>query len=146
MDVPEFRALIEDLVINHEEINDATFWDRTTDWFLEVLASRAGARRPDPMPSVVRPSSSVLEGAAEAYESVPGYDRHRSNPEVHYRLYRGRDGKATVICVQDFDYMDYDSTRFLSPIAWDSESEAMGALVGFNAGMASVAGWPKLYS
>lgn len=54
-------------------------------------------------------------------------DPHRSNSRVHYRLYQGRGG-PTVICVQDFDYLDYDGTKFLSPEAWDDEVDADAAL------------------
>lgn len=56
-------------------------------------------------------------------------DAHASNDEVHYRLYVGRDGKPTTICVQWFDYFDYDARRILSPDAWDTEAEADRALV-----------------
>lgn len=55
-------------------------------------------------------------------------DLHRFNPDVHYRLYDGRSG-PTVICVQDFDYLDYDGTKFLSSQAWDNELEAEWALI-----------------
>jgi hypothetical protein len=63
-------------------------------------------------------------------------DLHRFNPDVHYRIYLGRDGKATVICVQDFDYPDYDEARFLSPDAWDDEADAdvaLGHLIAYAA-------------
>lgn len=55
-------------------------------------------------------------------------DPHRMNPDPHYRLYLGRDGHPVVICVQDFDYPDYDDSRFLSPDAWASKAEAESAL------------------
>lgn len=55
-------------------------------------------------------------------------DPHRYRSEVHYRLYEGRSG-PTVICVQDFDYLDYDATKFLSSEAWDNELEAEYALI-----------------
>lgn len=55
-------------------------------------------------------------------------DPHRRNPEPHYRLYRDRDGLPVVICVQDFDYPDYDAARFLSPEAWSTEVQANAAL------------------
>lgn len=61
-----------------------------------------------------------------------GYDRdsetHMSNPDVHHRLYLGRDGKPTIICVQDFDYPDYDQGRLLSNKAWTDEADANEAM------------------
>ncbi len=56
-------------------------------------------------------------------------DRHYRNGAVHYRLYVGRDGKPTTICVQDFDYHDYDARLIVSPEAWKTEAEAEQALV-----------------
>lgn len=55
-------------------------------------------------------------------------DPHRFNPDPHYRLYLGRNGRPVVICVQDFDYYDYDASRFLSPDAWDNQADADAAL------------------
>lgn len=55
-------------------------------------------------------------------------DPHRLNPNVHYRLYNHVTLGPTVICVQDFDYLDYDGTKFLSPEAWDDEEKAEEAL------------------
>lgn len=51
-------------------------------------------------------------------------DPHRGRKDVHYRLYLGKDGKPCVICVQWFDYFDYDEARFLSGDAWTDEAEA----------------------
>lgn len=57
-------------------------------------------------------------------------DEHHYNPAVHYRLYLSpHSGAPTVICVQDFDYYDYDARRIISPEAWDSEGEAEDALL-----------------
>lgn len=70
----------------------------------------------------------------------PDSERHRYNPEVHYRLYLGRDGKPSVICVQDFDYPDYDQARFLSNRAYTSEDEAQQALRLLRADAATVLG------
>jgi len=57
-------------------------------------------------------------------------DEHHFNPDVHYRLYVGhRDNTPTVICVQDFDYFDYDARRILSSQAWQTEAEAEAALM-----------------
>lgn len=55
-------------------------------------------------------------------------DPHRHRDDVHYRLYLPRDGAPTVICVQWFDYFDYDEAGFLSPEAWDDETDAEQAL------------------
>lgn len=55
-------------------------------------------------------------------------DPHRHNRRVHYRLYMGRDDRPAVICVQDFDYVDYDARLILSPGAWDVEADAEQAL------------------
>ena len=57
----------------------------------------------------------------------PESDRHRYQPEVHYRLYQGREG-PTVICVQDFDYPDYDTNLFLSNRSFTTEDDARAAL------------------
>ena len=43
---------------------------------------------------------------------------------MHYRHYLGRDDRPTVICVQDFNYLDYDPSRFLDKRAFASEEEA----------------------
>lgn len=57
-------------------------------------------------------------------------DRYRGDDEVHFRLYLSRsDNKPTVICVQDFDYLEYDARRILSTDAWREESDAEDALI-----------------
>lgn len=56
------------------------------------------------------------------------FDPHSLNPAVHYRLYLHKEKGPVVICVQNFDYPDYDETRILSPEAWDDEAEAEEAL------------------
>lgn len=58
-------------------------------------------------------------------------DPHRLNPDVHWRLYLDKDGKAVIICVQSWDYPDYDAGRFLSSEAYTSEEDARLALVAF---------------
>lgn len=58
----------------------------------------------------------------------PDSERHRYNGDVHYRLYFGRDGEPCVICVQDFDYVDYNENRLLSNTAFDTEQAAEDAL------------------
>lgn len=55
-------------------------------------------------------------------------DPHRDNPNVHFRLYSDRNGRPTVICVQDFDYPDYNPQRILSSQAWDTQDDAEAAL------------------
>lgn len=62
------------------------------------------------------------------YDPVNDHDPHRYNSDVHYRLYLDHKGKPAVICVQDFDYPDYDPARFLSPDAWNNEADAELAL------------------
>lgn len=60
-------------------------------------------------------------------------DPHHLNPDVHYRLYSSlRDDCPVVICVQDFDYFDYDARQILSPAAWDNEDDALLALHEYN--------------
>lgn len=49
---------------------------------------------------------------------------HRWNRDVHYRLYDTGERGVVVICVQDFDYPDYDEDSFVSTQAWDSEQQA----------------------
>lgn len=70
----------------------------------------------------------------------PKSERHMTNPDVHYRLYLGRNGKPTVICVQDFDYPDYDQDRLLSNKAWTDEGDANEALRTFVADAATLLG------
>ena len=56
------------------------------------------------------------------------YDPHSHNMNVHYRLYDSPRNGPTVICVQGFDYPDYNPVRFMSPEAYDSDDEARRAL------------------
>ncbi|GAA0500713.1 hypothetical protein [Streptomyces olivaceiscleroticus] len=50
---------------------------------------------------------------------------HRYNHDVHYRRYLSpRKNRIVVICVQDFDYRDYDASRFADLAAFDTEEEA----------------------
>lgn len=68
----------------------------------------------------------------------PDSDHHRFNPRAHYRLYLSHRGEgAIVICVQDFDYGDYDLNRILSNEAWDSEAEAEAACAKLRADLAT---------
>lgn len=60
------------------------------------------------------------------------HDAHHLNPDVHYRLYRSkRTNLPIIICVQDFDYVDYDARQILSPDAWHNEVDANNALRAF---------------
>ena len=55
----------------------------------------------------------------------PDHDPNRFNPDVHYRFYLShRENRATVVCVQDFDYRDYDQDRFIGPWAFTDEATA----------------------
>lgn len=56
---------------------------------------------------------------------------HAGDDAVHYRHYLRHDGSPTVVCVQSFDYFDYDAERFLSTDAWDTELDAESALSRF---------------
>ena len=51
---------------------------------------------------------------------------HRHNRAVHYRRYlSNRPGqRIVVVCVQDFDYHDYDPDRFVDLQSFTSKDEA----------------------
>lgn len=50
---------------------------------------------------------------------------HRGNRDVHYRRYLSlQDHRIIVICVQDFDYHDYEPSRFIDLQAFSTEEEA----------------------
>jgi len=52
-------------------------------------------------------------------------DQLKSYDAVHYRTYFSKkDDKAISICVQSFDYYDYDDKRFLGKKAYDDEEQA----------------------
>ncbi|MFG2532760.1 hypothetical protein [Streptomyces sp. NPDC048516] len=51
----------------------------------------------------------------------------RHNPSVHYRRYLDRDNKVTIVCVQNFDYYDYDASRFADYASFDTDLEAQYA-------------------
>ncbi|MGA4875896.1 hypothetical protein [Streptomyces lydicamycinicus] len=53
---------------------------------------------------------------------MTGDARHES--AVHYRRYLDRNDKVIVICVQDFDYRDYEPHRFVDLAAFNTELEA----------------------
>ena len=52
----------------------------------------------------------------------------RHTRAVHYRRYLDAEDRIVVICVQDFDYPDYDPARFLDHAAYATEAEAQTAL------------------
>jgi hypothetical protein len=57
-------------------------------------------------------------------------DEGSNNPGVHFRLYLSSKGNVpTVICVQAFDYYDYDARRILSTKSWATDGEAQDALL-----------------
>lgn len=62
------------------------------------------------------------------YNLDPTLDRNIYNPEPHYRIYHPRDRGVTIVCVQDFDYRDYDYSRFVSYDSFVSEESARTAL------------------
>jgi hypothetical protein len=49
--------------------------------------------------------------------------------DVHYRRYLADTGKITVVCVQDFDYCDYDTARFIDEAVFESEAEAVATSI-----------------
>jgi hypothetical protein len=69
-----------------------------------------------------------VTGRPVDYGLDPDFDPHRGNPDVHYRLYDSDSYGLTVVCVQDFDYPDYDHRRFVSPEAYADERAAWRAL------------------
>ncbi|TDB90876.1 hypothetical protein E1264_03355 [Actinomadura sp. KC216] len=73
------------------------------------------------------------------YDPAKDWD-NRNNPKPHYRLYLDRDGKPCIICVQDFDYMDYEDSRFLSDEGYDTEAEAEVGLLLLRAKAAQILG------
>lgn len=60
----------------------------------------------------------------------PAQDPARHNSDAHYRLYLSpQQGEgAVVICVQDFDYRDYEDDRFIGYQSFATEAEAQAAL------------------
>lgn len=49
--------------------------------------------------------------------------------DVHYRVYLStRTNTPVTVCVQDFDYYDYEGERFLEKKAYSTEEEAQNAL------------------
>ncbi|MGW0604236.1 hypothetical protein [Streptomyces sp. NPDC002640] len=51
-------------------------------------------------------------------------DPARWKREVHYRRYLSNSGSVIPICVQDFDYPDYDPSRFVDLADFPTEQEA----------------------
>lgn len=76
----------------------------------------------------------------------PSRDSARHNRDVHYRLYLSHDGEgATVICVQDFDYYDYDDDRFVGYESFKTEAEAETALAKVREDAAKILGLKARY-
>lgn len=76
---------------------------------------------------------------------VADHDRHRHNADAHYRLYLARDRTTgaetpTAVCVQSFDYDDYDPDRFLGHAAYPTDADAQTALRAFLTDCARVLG------
>lgn len=46
------------------------------------------------------------------------------NREPHYRRYLRPDGTIHVVCVQDFDYRDYDASRFVDEDTFPTSVQA----------------------
>jgi hypothetical protein len=51
----------------------------------------------------------------------------KNEREPHYRRYLSDKGQILIICMQDFDYDDYDPSRFLDRRAFSSEEVARQA-------------------
>lgn len=65
----------------------------------------------------------MRRGSAYAYADIS--DQLEDYNQVHWRLYYAEsDGQVAPVCVQYFDYVDYDQSRFLGKKAYFSESEA----------------------
>lgn len=67
-------------------------------------------------------------------------DPNRSNPDPHFRIVKDRDGKPTIIEVQDFDYYDYDDGVFLSYEGYKTKAEAEDGLLLLKAKAAQILG------
>lgn len=73
-------------------------------------------------------------------------DRARYNPDVHYRLYLSHRGEgAVVICVQDFDYYDYEEDRFIGYESFETEAAAEAALAKIREDAAKILGLRMSY-
>lgn len=62
------------------------------------------------------------------YNLDPEKDRNRHNSEMHFRLFHPKGELPTVVCMQDFDYRDYDYSRFMTYDGYPTEEEATAAL------------------
>lgn len=68
---------------------------------------------------------------SEAFDEV--YQQINSHDEVHYRVYLSpRTNEPKPICVQSFDYHDYEGSRFLDKVAYKTEADAQYAAEEFN--------------
>jgi len=57
----------------------------------------------------------------------PAQDMNRYNPHPHWRLYRHPAKGPVAVCVQDFDYRDYDG-EFLGYAAYPDEASAKAVI------------------
>lgn len=65
----------------------------------------------------------MRRGSSHAYTDI--LDQLEDFNQVHWRLYYSEsDGKVTSVCVQYFDYVDYDQSRFMGNKAYFSAEEA----------------------
>lgn len=55
-------------------------------------------------------------------------EMQEANP-VYYRLFVDRNDQPCVVCMQWFDEMDYDQSRFINEERYKSEEEAEQALL-----------------
>ncbi|WNI19153.1 hypothetical protein [Actinacidiphila sp. ITFR-21] len=51
----------------------------------------------------------------------------RYDPEPHWRRYLADNGRIIVVCVQDFDYGDYDAGSFIDQDTFATREEAEAA-------------------
>lgn len=58
----------------------------------------------------------------------PDRDDNRCNPDAHWRLYDHPEKGPCAVLVQEFDYPDYDGTRFLNYDAYTTTNDASEAL------------------
>ena len=49
--------------------------------------------------------------------------------DVHYRIYVPKDSNVpVVVCMQENDYFDYTSSRFLNGVRYETEEDAQAEL------------------
>lgn len=101
-------------------------WERYTSSHLDELRAERDAEVDDELSAFYHLSEEDREEYIPIlnkilYNNKAEFDRD----EVHYRIYHSpRDGKLTSICVQWFDYYDYDEKRFVGEHHFADEDEA----------------------